>query len=101
MIIYIDPDYKCYVTPAEDRREVETDYFDGKCDAYIEGYCYVPAGENWILPTGEILRGEMAFPWKDHLFLYKAQLAYDVSLLKTELEDADAALTVLGVNVDG
>ena len=31
MIIYIDSDYKCYVSEAEGRKAVETDFFNGKC----------------------------------------------------------------------
>ena len=35
MAIYIDSDYKCHTEPAEDRTEVETEFFNGKCKAFI------------------------------------------------------------------
>lgn len=34
--IYIDQDYKCFTTPADSRREVKTNIFDGKCVEYID-----------------------------------------------------------------
>ena len=36
MTIYIDNDYKCHVTDAGTMRPVETDFFHGKCDTFIE-----------------------------------------------------------------
>ena len=38
--IYIDSDYKCHVTNDGTMRAVEDDFFDGKCDTFVEGYCY-------------------------------------------------------------
>lgn len=38
--IYIDSDYKCHVTNDGTMTAVETDFFDGKCDTFVEGYCY-------------------------------------------------------------
>ena len=35
MKIYMDSDYRCLASPASGRIQVETDFFDGKCDAYI------------------------------------------------------------------
>ena len=35
--IYIDADFKCHVTNDGTMAAVETDFFDGKCDAYVEG----------------------------------------------------------------
>lgn len=93
MKIYIDTDYKCHALPAEDRREFEVEFFDGKCDTFIEGYRYVPADEEWTRADGEVFRGEMIAPWKNYAELYIAQLEYD-------LADADAALNELGVTVD-
>ena len=54
MTIYIDSDYKCYVSDAEGRRAVETDFFDGKCPEWIESYRFVPADETWTLEDGLI-----------------------------------------------
>lgn len=38
--IYIDSDYRCHVTNDGTMNSVETDFFDGKCDTFVEGYCY-------------------------------------------------------------
>lgn len=89
MTIYIDSDYKCYTSAAEGRRAVETDFFDDKCDEWIESYRFVPAGETWVKPNGEMFRGEMASPWKDLGKAYAAQTAY-VTAQNTQYE---AALT--------
>ena len=40
--IYIDLDYKCHPTNDGTMVAIETDYFDDKCDAFIEGYRFVP-----------------------------------------------------------
>ena len=93
MKIYIDNDYKCHVLPAEDRREFDVPFFDGKCDAFVEGYRYIPADEEWVRADGEVFRGEMIAPWKPYTELYIAQLEY-------ELADADNALAELGVTFD-
>ena len=93
MKIYIDNDYKCHAIPAEGLREFDVPFFDSKCDAFIEGYRYVPADEEWTRADGEVFRGEMIAPWKNYAELYIAQLEYD-------LADADAALNELGVTVD-
>lgn len=77
MTIYIDSDYKCYVSAAEGRRAVETDFFDGKCKAFIEGYRFIPEGEKWVKPNGVFFKGEMIAPWKDYDYLQNAQEAYE------------------------
>lgn len=38
--VYIDSDYRCHVTNDGTMTAVETDFFDGKCDTFVEGYCY-------------------------------------------------------------
>ena len=38
--IYVDSDYRCHVTNDGTMTAVETDFFDGKCDTFVEGYCY-------------------------------------------------------------
>lgn len=88
MTIYIDNDYKCYVSAAEGRREVETDFFDGKCPGLIESYRCVPEGETWTREDGEAFTN-MVSPWKDLGEAYAAQTAY-VTAQNTQYE---AALT--------
>ena len=73
MTIYIDNDYKCHTSPADGLTAVETDFFDGKCRQYIEGYRFVPAGEIWTREDGAVFRGEMVAPWRDYGILSEFQ----------------------------
>jgi antirestriction protein len=95
MTIYIDSDYKCYTTAADDRRAVETEAFDGKCRQYIEGYRFVPTGESWTRSDGEVFTGEMVSPWRDYELLAEFQALYEEEQAKAA--DMKAALEVLGV----
>lgn len=83
MTIYIDADYKCHATTADGLTAVETDYFVGKCPAYIEGYRFVPAGASWTRPDGVVFRGEMVSPWKPWRELDAAQRAYEQEQLES------------------
>ena len=96
-IIYIDSDFKCHVTNDGTMTAVETDYFDGKCDAYIEGYRFVPAGESWTRSDGEVFNGEMVTPWTNYDELDGVQREYEKQLL-VEFESALTEIeTALGV----
>ena len=99
MTIYIDDDYKCYVSAADGRRAVETDFFNGKCDEWIESYRLVPSGETWTRGDGELIRGEMAAPWKDYNELVMAQLGYMTEKM-AETPSTDEIMTAIeeGVN---
>lgn len=100
MTIYIDSDYKCYVSSAEGRRAIETDAFNGKCAEWIESYRFVPEGETWTREDGEEFRGEMVTPWKDLSEAYAAQVAYVTELnaqYEAELSEIEVAL---GVNAE-
>jgi hypothetical protein len=93
--IYIDSDYKCHIANDGTMTAVETDFFDGKCDAFIEGYRYVPTGEIWTRSDGEVFNGEMISPWKNYSELDSAQREYERQMLeqyKTELAELDAAM---------
>ena len=100
MTIYIDSDYKCYVSAAEGRRAIETNEFDGKCPEWIESYRFVPEGETWTREDGEVFKGEMVTPWKDLGSAYATQTAYveqQLSTTQAQATDMQAALNVLGV----
>ncbi len=97
MTIYIDSDYKCYVSDAEGRRAVETDIFDGKCPEWIESFRFVPEGEIWMRGDGEVFKGEMVAPWKDLGEAYAAQTAYVAAQnaqYEAALTEIEAALEV-------
>ena len=70
---------------------VQTAFFDGKCDAFIEGYRFIPAGETWVRSDGVEFQGAMIAPWKDYGELDEAQRAYERELLA----DAETALAIL------
>lgn len=90
MTIYIDNDYRCYVSKADGRRAIETDYFDGKCPEWIESYRFVPEGETWTREDGEVFTN-MAAPWKDLGEAYVAQTAY----VAAQNAQYEAALTAI------
>lgn len=89
--IYIDSDFKCHVTDDGTMTAVETSFFDGKCDSFIEGYRYVPAGKTWTRSDGSTFTGEMIAPWKDYAELDSAQREYE----RERLADAENALAIL------
>lgn len=98
MKIYIDDEFKCHTQAADDRTAVETDFFDGMCAAYIEGYRFVPDGEIWTAADGTVYSGEMITPWKPWAELDAAQRAYEreqvqsLTAQNAELLDAMAAM---------
>lgn len=97
MTIYIDSDYKCYVSAAEGRRAIETNEFDGKCPEWIESFRFVPEGETWVKENGEMFRGEMVSPWKDLGNAYAAQAVYVTAQnaqYEAALTEIEAALGV-------
>lgn len=91
--IYIDSDFKCHTSNDGTMTAVETDFFDGKCDSYIEGYRFVPNGETWTRSDGAVFHGEMIAPWKDYAELDAAQREYEKQLLEIYAE----ALRTVGV----
>ena len=89
MNIYVDKSYKCHLSDDGTMTEVQTDFFDGKCQEYNEGYRFVPAGESWTREDGVVFHGEMVSPWKPFSELDRAQREY-------ERELAEAARILLG-----
>ena len=78
MTVYIDFDFKCHTAnPDGSFQEVETNFFDGKCQTFIEGYRFVPSGEIWMRSDGKKFTGEMITPWKPYAELAAAQAQYE------------------------
>lgn len=94
-IIYIDANFRCCVSDDGTRVPVETDFFDGKCDAFVEGYRFVPSGESWTRSDGVVFYGEMIAPWRPYSELDAAQREYDRQLLAEYAK----ALQTVGVTV--
>lgn len=84
--IFIDPDFRCHVADNGSSIPVETSFFDGKCDTFIEGYRYIHFGEVWTRSDGKVFKGEMIAPWKPYSELAAAQQQYE-----TMLAEMDAA----------
>lgn len=89
--IYLDSEFKCHVADDGTMVAVETAVFDGKCDAYIEGYRFVPEGESWMREDGVVFSGEMVSPWVDHDQLVAAQRQYE----QEQMADMENALKIL------
>ena len=94
-MVYIDSDFKCHTANDGTMTAVETSFFDGKCDAFIEGYRFVPSGESWTRSDGVVFTGEMISPWKPFAELNAVQREYERQLLAEYSE----ALKVMGVTV--
>lgn len=102
--IYIDSEFKCHISNDGTMTAMETDFFDDKCDAYIEGYRFVPGGKTWIREDGVEFAGEMIAPWKPWKVLDEAQREYereqyqDLTAQNAEYEAALSEIeTALGV----
>ena len=95
--IYIDSEFKCHTVNDGTMTPVETDFFDGKCDTFIEGYRFVPFGESWIREDGTVFTGEMIAPWKDYIELDAAQRQYEqeqIAQYESALAEIEKALGV-------
>ena len=87
-IIFIDAEQKCHPVDDGTMTPYETSFFDGKCDAFVEGFRIAPSNE-----------GMMCVPWKPTSELYAYQTQYEAML--PEMNDMRNALNRLGVTVDG
>ena len=98
--IYLDSDFLCHVHNGGAYTAVETDFFDGKCQAYIEGYRFVPAGESWTRQDGEVFHGEMVSPWKDWWELDATQREYEREQLAALASENDALVADMAQMVE-
>lgn len=78
--IYIDSKCKCHTVNDGTMTEVQTEFFNGKSDFFIEGYCYEPESVK-------------IYPWKPYAELAAAQEQYEKDLL--ERADLEAAYNYL------
>ena len=88
MKLYIDTDYKVHTAAGDGLTAVETDVFDGKCAADMEGSRYVPPGGTWERGDGTAIPNGMLAPWKNIQVLEAAQREYE----REQYEDMRAAL---------
>ena len=101
--IYLNEKFECSTyEKADTLMSAETDFFDGKCNAYIEGYRYIPEGYTWTRKDGTVFEGEMVAPFKESAYLEAVQTAFEElsdSITNTEL--AIAELYEMGVTANG
>ena len=92
MKIYLDKDFKCH-TKENSRKvqSVETNVFDGKCTAFIEGHRFVPAGQSWTREDAVVFSGEMVAPFKDSRLLEMVQNMYEQIQAGQEAQDSQIA----------
>lgn len=96
--IYIDADCKCHAADDGTMTAVETDFFDGKCGKFIEGYLLIPEGSSRTQEDGRVLTSPQITPWKDLAILQAYQEQYEE--MAAEMEDMKNALNVLEVNYE-
>ena len=89
MIVYLDFDYCCHLTNDGTMTAVETDFFDGKEKAYIEGYRYVPEGQMWTRSDGVKFKGIMVAPAKKY-----DRIMVDVALEYLDDQEAESVTTL-------
>ena len=94
--LFYDGDFKCHTVNDGTRTAFETEFFDGKCDEYVEGHLFVPSGKNWTGPEGKVYPGEMIVAWKDYDRLDVAQRQYEHAVIA----DMKNALHKMGVTLD-
>lgn len=80
--IYIDQDFKCHLINDGTMTAIETNFFDGRCKEFIEGYRYVPSGSTWFREDGVEFTGAMFSPWKSYDELDAAQREYEQEFVK-------------------
>lgn len=94
--IYLDTEFKCHVTDDGTMTPVQTDFFDNKCDTLVEGYRFIPEGENWTREDGVTFVGEMVAPCVDYDQLDAPQRQYEQELIL----DMQQALAKMGVTLN-
>ena len=84
--VYVDSESKCHTVGDGTMTAIEEPFFQGKCDAYVEGFCYEVRGDTTAI-----------YAWKPYEQLAQAQREYEIAMRM----DMQQALSVLGVKVDG
>lgn len=87
--VYVDSEFKCHTVNDGTMREVENSFFDGKCDAFIEGHCYDDS-DGYI----------RVYPWKRYSELDAAQRAYEREQLATLQAENEALVSDMAQMVE-
>lgn len=87
MKVYIDKDFRCHLSDDGTMTEADVDFFDGKCDTFVEGYCYDTSDGFTSI-----------YPWKDYKELESVQKQYEKDLAdRADLEKAYNYLLTGGI----
>lgn len=100
--IYLDNDFKCHLIDDGTMTAIETEFFDNKCDIFIEGCRFVPDGKSWVRSDGTVFNGLMISAYKPYVELDEAQRDYEQQLiiqLQNKNAEYEAALSEVGVNL--
>lgn len=86
-MVYVDSEHHCHTTnPDGNFREVEHPFFNGKCQTWIEGYCYDDSNGYAAI-----------YPFKPSSELETAQREYErnqIAEYESALAEIEAALGV-------
>ena len=67
--VYVDSENKCHVNNDGTMTPVKTNFFDGKCDCFVEGFCF----ESTENESG-------AYSWRPFEQLEAAQTQYEIDM---------------------
>lgn len=104
--VYVEPvSYECHLTQNDEGTRIpyDTNFFDGKCDVFVEGYRVVPNGHSWTRHDGAVFSGEMIVPFKPYSELDEAQIQYEFeriaeySVVLSEIESMILPVEVQGI----
>ena len=102
MLIYIDSDFCCHISdPDYKYRGFEVEFFNDKCQEFVEGFRYIPPGETWIRSDGVAFKGEMITPFKEYGKLEESQIEYEMELISeysAALSEIEMLLNAPGVS---
>lgn len=96
MTIYLDSDFRCHLQDDGTRMAVETEAFEGKCEAFVSAYHYIPSGYSWQHQSGIIYNGLAIIADADYSVLARIQEQYEYD--QEQSVDMQNALEILGVN---
>ena len=82
--VYLDSEFLCHVHNDGTMTASKTDFFDGKCDTFIEEHRFVPDGKTWMREDGKTFSGPMITPRRDNRIADAAQAQYERDMAEAE-----------------
>lgn len=100
MKVYVDLEYSCFAQKSEGLREVESDFFDGKCNTLIECFKFVPAGESYTDEHGLLHSGAIWNYKPITSSIERIQAAYEHEQLEVVTADRDDLLSDIAALIE-